>query len=115
VISMEVVERFTGILEVFGRLLACAYVAVPGPLNMVVQLPVTLHSVAKPSNFPILRFIDYHCISIRAWLSYHRRCIVIELQNVEDFVIQHSVQQRELVSILVDDHTYCLRSSDLVV
>jgi hypothetical protein len=57
-LSVELVDLFMSILPVFNRLPALLYVAVSGPLNKVVVLPVTLLSVKNLFDLPFIRIVD---------------------------------------------------------
>jgi len=58
VVSGELSELLTSILEVFERLPARAYLVVSGPVTKVFYLPVTLLSVKNPFDLPILQVIE---------------------------------------------------------
>jgi hypothetical protein len=59
---MKLVDQLLGMFEVVRRFPACAYVAVSGPLDAVVELPITLFGVENAVDFPFFlsRFIDNH-------------------------------------------------------
>jgi len=114
-VSVELVDQVTSILEGFEQLPACAYVAVSSPLNKVVYLAVTLPTVKNLFNHSFLWIINYYWMWFRRWLFYPRGCVVIALGHWENVVIVHCFWQVWFVSILVDDLTYGIRSSAFVV
>jgi hypothetical protein len=58
-LSMTLVDHLLGMFEVVRRFPTCAYVAVSGPLDEVVQLPITQFAVenAVDFSFCLSRFI----------------------------------------------------------
>jgi hypothetical protein len=60
VLSMKLVDQLRGMFKVVRRFLTCVYVVVSGPLDEVVELPITQFGVENAVDFPcfLSRILD---------------------------------------------------------
>jgi hypothetical protein len=81
VLSVKLVDQLLGIFEVFCRFPTRAYVTVSGPLDEVMELPISPFGAENSIDFPffICRFIDNRRLRLRWRLTYNRGGVPIKL------------------------------------
>lgn len=74
------------------------------------ELPVASLSVADPFHFEFVRVVDSGRLSFSWRLVGGWRFIAVEQQNLEHIVLPDHIHKVYIVSILIDDLSYCALS-----
>jgi hypothetical protein len=74
VLSVKLIDQLLGIFEVLCWFPTRAYVAVFGPLDEVMELPISPFGVENAIDFPFFlsRFVDNRRLRLRWRLTYNR-------------------------------------------
>ena len=112
---MQLANQISGVSELFCWLPAGAYVVVTSPLDEIMQVPIVPPRVEYAVDFLFLCCLDYHWVRFSRWLSADWQWVTIEQGHMENAVVLRLTRQVLFVSILIDDHIYCIQSCKLVM
>jgi len=109
-LPVELINQFLRIPEILRSFPASPYITVTHPKYDILELTVAPLCVEDLVNFPFVRVFNHLRLRFRWRLAGGRGCIAVEQRDLENVGLPDRIRKVYIVSILIDGHTYSVRS-----